>query len=107
MNEIWELFSEKFGDKFAIELLLLTSSFFFLSFMLNNHRFDVIFANIHKNIIISDLPKYFSVLSSGGSLHVSGFYLDDLDDVEAVANNLGLKLVSRKVKNNWCSALFM
>lgn len=70
-------------------------------------KFDVIFANIHKNIIISDLPKYFSVLSSGGSLHVSGFYLDDLDDVEAVANNLGLKLVSRKVKNNWCSALFM
>lgn len=72
-----------------------------------DQKFDVIFANIHKNIIISDLPTYFSVLSSGGRLHVSGFYLDDLKDVEAVANKLGLKLVNQKVKNNWCSALFM
>ncbi len=69
-------------------------------------KFDVILANIHKNIIISDLPVYAKALKPEGAIIVSGFYASDLDDVIRRAADLGLALVSSKTKNNWCSACF-
>ena len=69
-------------------------------------KFDVILANIHKNIIISDLPVYTKSLKPEGAIIVSGFYADDLTDVIQRATDLGLALVNSKTKNNWCSACF-
>jgi ribosomal protein L11 methyltransferase len=69
-------------------------------------KFDLILANIHKNIIMSDLPTYFKALNPEGSILVSGIYLTDLDDILRVSKKIGLTQTSLKTKNNWCSARF-
>lgn len=70
--------------------------------------FDLVLANIHKNVIISDLPNYIKVLKrDGGKLIVSGFYQHDLNDVVLHAKALGLDILNSKTRNNWCSACFI
>lgn len=69
--------------------------------LLGNESFEVIFANIHKNVIISDLPAYESVLQSGGKIWLSGFYTQDMADVKRKAESLGLIETGFQEKNNW------
>jgi len=69
--------------------------------LLGSETFEIIFANIHKNVIISDMSKYESVLQSGGKLFLSGFYTHDIPDVKAKAESLGLVETGFQEKNNW------
>jgi len=69
--------------------------------LLGSETFEIIFANIHKNVIINDLPVYESVLQSGGNLYLSGFYTHDMPDVKAKAESLGLIETGFQEKNNW------
>lgn len=69
--------------------------------LLGDETYEIIFANIHKNVIINDLPAYESVLQSGGKLYLSGFYAHDMSDVKAKAESLGLLETGYKEKNNW------
>jgi len=69
--------------------------------LLGKETFEIIFANIHKNVIINDLPVYESVLRSGGKLYLSGFYTHDMPDVKAKAESLGLVDSGFQEKNNW------
>lgn len=69
--------------------------------LLGNESFEIIFANIHKNVIINDLPIYESVLQSGGKIYLSGFYTHDLPDVKSKAESLGLIETGFQEKNNW------
>jgi len=69
--------------------------------LLGNETYEIIFANIHKNVIISDLPKYENVLQSGGKIYLSGFYNHDMPDVKAKAESLGLIETGFHEKNNW------
>ena len=69
--------------------------------LLGNESFEIIFANIHKNIIINDLPAYEKVLQSGGKLYLSGFYTQDMPDVKRKAESLGLMETGFHEKNNW------
>ena len=69
--------------------------------LLGTETFEIIFANIHKNVIINDLPVYESVLQSGGKLYLSGFYTYDMPDVKAKAESLGLIETGFQEKNNW------
>lgn len=69
--------------------------------LLGSKTFDIIFANIHKNIIIGDLPRYAAVLNSGGKIFLSGFYKHDMPDVLAKAESLGLVETGFREKNNW------
>jgi ribosomal protein L11 methyltransferase len=69
--------------------------------LLGTETFEIIFANIHKNVIIGDLPVYESVLQSGGKLYLSGFYTHDMPDVKAKAESLGLVETGFQEKNNW------
>lgn len=73
---------------------------------LGNENFDVIFANIHKNVIINDLPKYFQVLNSGGEIFLSGFYLNDIPDILKITDKLGLEKQNIEEKNNWVVCRF-
>jgi ribosomal protein L11 methyltransferase len=72
-----------------------------------NLKFDLILANIQRNVILSDLQFYLKALNSKGSIIVSGFYIEDLVDIEIKAKELGLEKVNSKNKNNWCSACFV
>lgn len=69
--------------------------------LLGNETYEIIFANIHKNVIIKDLPVYESVLQSGGKIYLSGFYTHDMPDVKAKANSVGLLETAYHEKNNW------
>jgi len=69
--------------------------------ILASETYEVIFANIHKNVIISDLPVYEKVLQSGGKLYLSGFYTHDMADVKEKAESLGLIETGFHVNNNW------
>lgn len=69
--------------------------------LLGNESFEIIFANIHKNVIINDLPVYESVLQSGGKLYLSGFYTHDMPEIKKKAESLGLQETGFQQKNNW------
>ena len=77
------------------------------SSLLGNEYFDIIFANIHKNILIEDLPKYASVLNSEGIIILSGFYEKDVEDIEKIALSLNLKTVEVKSRNKWVAVSFV
>lgn len=68
--------------------------------------FDLIVANIHRNIIINDMPDYVRSLTSTGKLWVSGFYSEDVPTVKDVAENLGLKLTRQQAQNDWAVLCF-
>lgn len=69
--------------------------------LLGSETYEIIFANIHKNVIINDLPVYESVLRAGGKIYLSGFYTQDMPDVKAKAESLGLCEIGFHEKNNW------
>ena len=69
--------------------------------LLGAETYEIIFANIQKNVIIKDLPAYESVLRSGGHIYLSGFYTQDMPDVKRKAESLGLIETGYHEKNNW------
>lgn len=75
--------------------------------LLGNESFDLIFANIHKNVLLDDMPTYYNVLNTGGTLIMSGFYTEDIPDIKAKAESLGLKNAGFVEKNNWVAHSFV
>jgi ribosomal protein L11 methyltransferase len=63
--------------------------------------YDVIFANINRNILMHDIPKYIDNLSKSGILLLSGFYEADIPVVSDRAETNGMKFLSKHDKNNW------
>lgn len=69
-------------------------------------EFNIIVANINRNILLADLKKYCKLLSSSGLLIMSGFFNSDLEDITKEAETAGLEGESKRVKNNWAAAAF-
>jgi len=63
--------------------------------------YDVIFANINRNVLMHDIPLYAENLNKHGLLLMSGFYEADIPVIEERAKDNGLKLSSSSLKNNW------
>jgi len=74
--------------------------------LLTDQQFDVILANIQRNILLQDTEAYRKVLKNGGILIMSGFYTADLEAIEERANALGLKMTGSAERSNWCAASF-
>lgn len=74
--------------------------------VLPNMEFDVILANINRNVLIENMDKYASALSHNGHLFISGIYQVDIDGVVKVANKNKLLYKGHKEKNNWTAARF-
>lgn len=74
--------------------------------LLGSISFDIILANIQKNVILNDLPAYAGVLNPGGHLLVSGFYTSDIADIETVASKCNLKAETSLEKNGWALIVF-
>ena len=68
--------------------------------------FDVVVANINRNILLADLSHFAEVLSSTGTLLLSGFYQEDAPMLVAEAEKYGLKLQTETSDNNWCCLRF-
>lgn len=63
--------------------------------------FDVVLANINRNILLADMEHFRSVMSQGATLILSGFYEDDIPLLIECATNLGLQEVERKADGDW------
>jgi len=63
--------------------------------------FDIILANINRNILLADMAQYTDCLTKNGELYMSGFYKEDIPVIEAEANKNGLKIEYFREKNNW------
>jgi ribosomal protein L11 methyltransferase len=69
--------------------------------LLGNQHFDLIIANINRNILLADMAAYVSVLQPGGTLLLSGFYESDVPVLQQHAESLGLRLDQQKVRQSW------
>ncbi|THV60161.1 50S ribosomal protein L11 methyltransferase [Flagellimonas alvinocaridis] len=77
------------------------------SSLLKGKKYDVILANINRNILLEDIPVYAECLNSGGILLLSGFYLEDLNAISSKCGEYGLKFEKNLEKNNWISAKYV
>lgn len=68
--------------------------------------YDIVLANINRNILIREIPIYATFMAPESSLLVSGFYEHDIADIEAVATQAGLKKQKQISKNNWAAVVF-
>ena len=68
--------------------------------------FDVIVANINRNILLADLPEIVETLNAGGTVILSGFYDDDAQMLVDKAAELGLHETGRNVTNAWTMLVF-
>ncbi len=75
--------------------------------LLGDKRYDLIFANINKNILLQDIPVYASCLKENGILLLSGFYKEDLEDITGRCTEFGLNHQKNILKNNWVSAKYV
>lgn len=69
--------------------------------LLMGEKFDVILANINRNILLSDMSIYVGCLPNNGHLVLSGFYSQDLTVILDKAQQIGLKYESHIENNNW------
>ncbi len=63
--------------------------------------FNIIYANINKNVLLQDIPDYAAHIHQGGKLLLSGFYISDFEDINKVAIKSGLQLSKKREKNKW------
>lgn len=90
----------KLNDLKNIEVLLGDSK------SLCQQQFDVILANINRNILLNDMERYVAVLSRNGKLLLSGFYSEDVEIICAKAQGYGLKKLALECDNNWALVCF-
>jgi len=66
-------------------------------------RFDIILANINRNILLNDMHKYIQKLNNGGRLVLSGFYQEDVPLLLNEAKKYGMIFEKQLQKNDWIS----
>lgn len=74
--------------------------------LLGDERYDVILANINRNILLRDLPQYKQVLNKNGVLIMSGFYKEDIPVIRAASEEQGLTYMHFSEIDRWVAALF-
>ncbi len=75
--------------------------------LLSNRKYDIIIANINRNILLNDMKTYANCLSKDGVIYLSGFYEEDLDLIKSECTNQGLTYVNHYVKDQWVAAKFI
>ena len=69
-------------------------------------QFDIVLANINKNVLLDEIPTYATLLSKDGILVLSGFYETDADDIMGRAKNFNLKNINIDGLNSWACLIF-
>ena len=75
--------------------------------LLEGKHFDILIANINRNILLNDMHHYRKCMTPGSILMMSGFYTQDVEAITTRANELGLSFISQTKKNNWATATFV
>ena len=75
---------------------------------LGGKEFDIILANINKNVLMRDIPNYVKNLNfAEGELILSGLMTQDFDDIKSLCESLGLKFINKKQRNEWIALKFI
>ena len=74
--------------------------------LLGSDLFDIILANITKNVLMEDLKTYSSVLKPGGFLFISGFFESDMQELNKEAIQQGLKFINNKRNKEWTAVKY-
>ena len=69
-------------------------------------EFNLVMANINRNILLNDMERFRSIMTSGASLILSGFYKEDCALLESKAQSLGLSLQATRTDGDWACLLF-
>lgn len=69
-------------------------------------RYDIVLANINRNVLLAEIPIYTNLMPETGKLVVSGFYEHDAPDIEQKAHESGLTTIQKLAKNQWTSLAF-
>ncbi len=75
--------------------------------VLGARQYDVIIANINRNILMQDMATYVSCLRPKGMLFLSGFYKEDIPMIQAECEKHGLKFEEKRERNRWVSLKFL
>lgn len=73
------------------------------SLLKGREPFDVVIANINRNILLNDMHAYVDCMHSGSEIYMSGFYVEDIDAIRQCGENLGLEFVGYREKNRWAA----
>lgn len=69
--------------------------------------FDIIIANINRNILLNDMAAYAACMHKGSKLYMSGFYVEDIPAIREKAESLGMTFVHHREKNRWVAVKFV
>ncbi len=75
--------------------------------LLGPRKYDVILANINRNILLADIPKYSQNLTENGILFVSGFYRDDLAYISEKCSENGMRVEKSIERNQWVAVKYV
>lgn len=67
--------------------------------------YDLILANINRNILLNDMPRFCQIMKQDAKLILSGFYTEDIPLLEARGKELGLTLTGTKNRDKWASII--
>jgi len=74
--------------------------------LLKSKTFNIIIANINRNILLNDIKEYASCLTKDASLFLSGFYTEDVSIIEKECKKYGLMVFDQLERNNWVALHF-
>ena len=75
--------------------------------LLKDKKYDLIIANINRNILLNDMQHYVNCLNKNGILLLSGFYTEDIPFIDASCTEKGLTYVKKFERNNWTSLKYV
>ena len=75
--------------------------------LLKGKKYDLIIANINRNILLNDMQTYVDCLNNDGILLLSGFYTEDIPFIDASCTEKGLTYVKKFERNNWVSLKYL
>ena len=75
--------------------------------LLKNKKYDLIIANINRNILLNDMHHYVDCLNKNGILLLSGFYNEDIPFIDESCTEKGLTFVKKFERNNWVSLKYV
>lgn len=75
--------------------------------LLKGRKYDLIIANINRNILLNDMQQYVDCLNKNGILLLSGFYNEDIPFIDASCTENGLTFIKKLERNNWVSLKYV
>ena len=75
--------------------------------ILSNTKFDIIIANINRNVLLRHIPVYADLLKTKSELLLSGFYSEDIPIITDCCRDNGLSLSKKLERNNWVALKFL